>query len=202
MTRYPEPGKAKTRLIPALGAPGAAKLHRYLVEYTLAEVDGLQRLEGVSPVIYFTGACETQMQDWLGINWDYQVQGNGDLGQRMADAFQASFEQGYDLVVLIGTDCLELKAAVLLQAFEQCEQGDLVLGPAQDGGYYLIGLCRLIPELFVGVEWGSSRVFEQTIAIAQSLNLTVTLLPMLADLDRPEDLANYPIAQILQGGED
>jgi hypothetical protein len=90
--------------------------------------------------------------------------------------------------VIIGTDCPDLTIEILTQAFEALKQHDLVLGPAADGGYYLIGLRRLLPELFVEVSWGTSQVRQQTVEIAQSLDLAIAFLPLLNDIDRPEDL--------------
>ncbi len=202
MTRYPEPGKTKTRLIPALGAQGATQLHRYLVEYTLGEAQRLQAQYPTVVAVYFTGGSEQLMQQWLGTVGKYVPQGSGTLGQRMAEAFTQSFDQGFERVVMIGSDCLELKAVLLAQAFEQLSQRDVVLGPAVDGGYYLIGLRRWIQALFVGIEWGTDQVFAQTIAIAKRLNLTVACLPQLADIDRPEDLDTPLIQGILKQGEE
>uniref|UniRef100_A0ACD5GUA8 TIGR04282 family arsenosugar biosynthesis glycosyltransferase n=1 Tax=Desertifilum tharense IPPAS B-1220 TaxID=1781255 RepID=A0ACD5GUA8_9CYAN len=187
-TRFPEPGKTKTRLIPALGALGAAQLHRQLAEQMLAQAKSLSAILPISLEVCFTGGSLTQMQQWLGGDLTYCVQGTGDLGARMSQAFQRSFEAGMKRVAIAGTDCPHLEVSVLAQAFEQLEQHDLVLGTAKDGGYYLIGLQRLYPELLVGIDWGTSRVFEQTAAIAQRLNLSRASLPELADIDRPEDL--------------
>ena len=91
-------------------------------------------------------------------------------------------------VVLIGTDCPDLNAQLIAEAFQALGEHDLVLGPAIDGGYYLIGLRRLIPELFTGIPWSTSAVLRQTLRIAQKLELAVAQLPLLSDVDRPEDL--------------
>jgi hypothetical protein len=107
----------------------------------------------------------------------------------MASAFQASFEAGINATVIIGTDCPDLNAQLMAQAFQALHQHDLVLGPAQDGGYYLIGLRRLIPELFTGIRWSTAEVLQQTHTIAQKLELAVGFLPLLSDVDRPEDLS-------------
>jgi uncharacterized protein len=187
-TRYPEAGQTKTRLIPALGAAGAAQLHRQMTEWTIAQIRaGDRRVRSVE--VQFTGGDFQQMQDWLGTDLDYQRQSSGDLGARIIAAIQVAFAKGVERVVVIGTDCPELNAEILEQAFQALRQQDLVIGPATDGGYYLIGLSRLIPELFEGITWGTEVVFDQTIAIAQQLGLTVTRLTPLTDIDRPEDLA-------------
>lgn len=189
-TRYPEPGKTKTRLIPALGAEGAAAFHRQMTEYTLAQVRELQREHTLSVEVHFAGGNQQLMQGWLGSDVIYRPQPEGDLGFRMASAFQTAFKSGKSGVVIIGTDCPSLSAKIIAQAFSVLVNNDLVLGPAQDGGYYLIGLCQLIPELFTGVTWGTSEVLQKTVDIAQKLTLSINYLPVLADVDRPEDLPN------------
>jgi len=133
------------------------------------------------------------MQEWLGNDIICQNQRDGDLGARMTAAFQNSFNSGVEKTAIIGTDCPGLKAEIMAQAFEELSQHDLVLGPAKDGGYYLIGLRRSIPELFGGIDWGSSEVFACTRAIAQKLDLNIAYLPTLADIDRPEDLLGLDI---------
>jgi uncharacterized protein len=188
-TRYPEPGKTKTRLIPALGAEKAALLHRQMTEHTLAHVKRLQAQRSVRVEIGFAGGDSNLMMEWLGDDLIYTAQGEGDLGTRMARSLATTLRDRADYAVIIGTDCPGLNAELLAEAFDQLHWAyDLVLGPAVDGGYYLLGLRRFIPELFVGVEWGSSAVLSQTMAIAKRLNLSVAYLPQLPDVDRPEDL--------------
>ncbi|MHC0064438.1 TIGR04282 family arsenosugar biosynthesis glycosyltransferase [Nostoc sp. UIC 10890] len=187
-TRYPEPGKAKTRLIPALGNVGAANLQRKMTEHTIFQVQELQKAIDISVEVRFAGGNSQLMQDWLGLDLVYQSQGEGDLGLRMARSLFDAFESGAEQVIIIGTDCPGVNPQILATAFEKLHTFDLVLGPAIDGGYYLIGLCQPIPELFVNIEWGTAQVFQKTVDIAQKLNLShVNLLP-LADVDRPEDL--------------
>jgi uncharacterized protein len=187
-TRYPVPGKTKTRLIPALGAAGAADLHRQMTESTLAQVRQL-RTDGVAIEIHYAGAtADRELADWLGADLVYRSQGDGDLGERMALSIETALQAGHDRVIIIGTDCPGLTTDILQLAFEQLHDRDLVLGPAIDGGYYLIGLRRFMPELFVGISWGTSTVRQQTIEIATELGLSMGDLPLLADIDRPEDL--------------
>ena len=187
-TRYPRPGKAKTRLIPALGAEGAATLQRQMTEHTLAQVKNLASSISVEIWIADDRSAQGQMQDWLGTEWVYQPQGEGDLGDRLITASQAAFATGMERAIIIGTDCPGLDADRLTQAFQALQNHDLVLGDATDGGYYLIGLRRSLPELFRGISWGTSVVRQQTVAIANQLNLTIAHLPVLSDIDYPEDL--------------
>lgn len=187
-TRYPEPGKTKTRLIPVLGKQGAANLHRLMTQKTIARALSLENSRRLSVEIYYVGGSQQLMEDWLGPDLIYHNQGQGDLGARMAAAFQDSFDSGIDKVAIIGTDCPDLKAEIISKAFDELERSDLVFGPAQDGGYYLIGLCRSLPALFGGINWGTDEVLAQTLAIAQKLALNIAELPTLTDIDRPEDL--------------
>ena len=187
-TRYPETGKAKTRLIPALGAEGAAALHRRMADHTLVQVQALQFQHPLCVEVRFAGGDRDLMQRWLGTDLMYTVQGEGDLGDRMGRSFQSAFDASVDRAVIIGTDCPDLNATLLDQAFRELQQHDLVLGPASDGGYYLIGMRRLIPQLFVNIEWSTASVLERTLAIAEELHLSFGLLPVLSDVDYPADL--------------
>lgn len=194
-TRYPEPGKTKTRLIPALGAVGAANLQRQMTEQTILQVKELQSVVAVSFEVRFAGGSLQLMQDWLGRDLVYQVQGEGDLGERMGRSLLDAFQSGAEQVMMIGTDCPGVNSQLLATAFEQLQTCELVLGPAIDGGYYLIGLRRYIAELFANIDWGTAQVLKQTVDIAQKLHLLHVYLPPLADVDRPEDLSIWHRAQ-------
>jgi len=187
-TRYPEAGRSKTRLIPALGAEGAADLQRMMTEHTLAGVRELTEKEGVSAQVLFEGGSEELMQRAFGRGWNYSAQSEGDLGARMRAAFEDAFGSGAISVVLIGTDCPGLDAGLMGSAFSDLDTCDLVLGPAADGGYYLIGLKRTVPELFADIPWGTGLVLDRTLQRAEGLGLVVELLKRLEDVDRPEDL--------------
>ncbi|BAZ68609.1 MAG: TIGR04282 family arsenosugar biosynthesis glycosyltransferase [Pelatocladus maniniholoensis HA4357-MV3] len=187
-TRYPEPGLTKTRLIPALGIQGAAHLQRQMTEYTLWKVRELQKAIAISIEVRFTGGNLELMQSWLGIDLIYQSQGEGDLGKRMERSLEYAFSAGAHQAIIIGTDCPDVNIQTLAQAFTNLQHCDIVLGPAVDGGYYLIGLQRLFPELFFDINWGTSHVLQQTVAICHQLNLSIAYLATLADVDRPEDL--------------
>ncbi|ACK66192.1 conserved hypothetical protein [Rippkaea orientalis PCC 8801] len=185
-TRYPEPGKTKTRLISSLGAKGAARLQRQLTEHTLKQVNPL--INQLSFAIYYNGNTQEMMKNWLGNDLSYYPQPEGDLGQKMQSAFADSFNLGYTKVVIIGIDCPALNSTIVQQAFNSLNNHDLVLGKAADGGYYLIGLKQIIPQLFKNIPWGTNQVLSITQTIAEKLNLTYSLLRTLSDIDRPEDL--------------
>jgi rSAM/selenodomain-associated transferase 1 len=187
-TRYPEPGRTKTRLIPALGATGAADLHRRMTEQAIAIARQLAALQAVALEVRYSGGDAALMQQWLGANLRLRAQSDGDLGARMREAFHEAFQQGCERVVIIGTDCPGITSGTLASAFAALRQSDLVLGPASDGGYYLIGLRRLIPPLFEGILWGTDSVLRHTLQIAEAADLRYSLLERLDDVDRPEDL--------------
>ncbi|MDX1776747.1 MAG: TIGR04283 family arsenosugar biosynthesis glycosyltransferase [Desulfobulbales bacterium] len=198
-TRYPVPGTTKTRLAKALGKRGAAELHKKLAEHTLLQVRNLLHLRPVEVFIYHEGGSLAQMQQWLGPGFNYLGQGSGDLGKRMAAAFAAAFNQGSRRTVIIGTDCPGLQATHIEQAFESLSKKDLVLGPAADGGYYLIGLNRVYECLFREIPWGSDTVLEKTIYQARQNGLTFDLLHTLSDIDRPEDLKHLQCPVVING---
>ena len=128
------------------------------------------------------------MGDWLGDDVDYYPQAEGDLGVKMRSAFTDLFRNNSERVVIIGIDCPGVDSKILESAFNALESNDLVLGEAEDGGYYLIGLSKLVAELFINIKWGTGEVFKTTNHIAEKLNLTIAYLPILRDIDRPEDL--------------
>jgi rSAM/selenodomain-associated transferase 2/rSAM/selenodomain-associated transferase 1 len=189
--RFPVAGKVKTRLIPALGAEGAAALHRRLVLRTLRTAHALCQSQNVELEIRFAGDNAQEMQHWLGGGWLCRPQCEGDLGQRMAGAFADSFREGSTATVIIGSDCPSLTPAVLADAFAALKTNPVVFGPATDGGYYLIGLTRPVPELFQSIAWGTESVLAQSQEILSRNLFKPALLKPLDDLDRPEDLTAW-----------
>ncbi|MEL6928462.1 MAG: TIGR04282 family arsenosugar biosynthesis glycosyltransferase [Cyanobacteria bacterium J06600_6] len=187
-SRYPEAGKTKTRMIPALGAAGAAELQRAMTEHTLKQAIALTSDRSTAIEIQFAGGNMELMQAWLGKDQQYQPQAAGDLGVKMRSALENAFAVGQQRVVIIGIDCPDLDSSILNRAFDSLFHHDLVLGVAEDGGYYLIGLNSPQPQLFDNITWGTELVLKQTKAIAEQLNLKVDYLTTLADVDRPEDL--------------
>jgi hypothetical protein len=128
------------------------------------------------------------MREWLGSDYGYRLQGDGDLGARLRQAVGQAFVDGAERAVVIGSDCPGLGARQVRQAAALLEQADLVVGPATDGGYYLLGLRRPVPDIFSGMAWGSDAVCAQTLAAAARLGLEHRLLEPLSDVDRGEDL--------------
>ena len=158
-TRYPEPGKTKTRLISRLGPQGAAELQRRMTKHLLSTVSGLTTDHPVEVEIRYDGGSDDQMRSWLGEDFTLTPQSDGELDERMGLAFSNAFECGVNRAVIIGTDIPGITTGILQRAFEALKQCDLVFGPAIDGGYYLIGMHaksfkQALPELFIAIPWG------------------------------------------------
>ena len=187
-SRYPEVGKSKTRLIPGIGAEKATEIHRQMAEFTLRTAQKLKRKQDISIEVAYNGGTTQLMEQWLGSGLSLITQNPGDLGEKMSFSFSTAFESGQEKVVLIGTDCPEITVEILEQAFEALEKHDLVLGPAYDGGYYLIGQRKHYPQLFEEIAWGTDQVLKKTMLLAMQSQISLKLLVRLHDVDHPEDL--------------
>ena len=192
-TRYPEQGITKTRMIPELGAEGAADLQRRMTDHLVLKVKTLMDRRSLAVEVRFDGGSERLMREWLGPRFTYRHQGQGHIGRRMQRALKNGFEKGYTPIVIIGSDVPDISNAIIDGAFQALATTNLVLGPAADGGYYLIGLRTADKnknyfQLFEGIDWGTSQVLSQTIAAANHLGMGYALLDTLNDVDRPEDL--------------
>ncbi len=192
-TRYPEAGKTKTRLIPSLGGSGAAQLQQQMTENVVSKICQLSAMRPVSVEVHYEGGSEDLMKAWLGTGLAYRPQSQGDLDRRIVCAFEAAFACGIEAAVIIGADIPGITTDILQQAFDTLQKKELVLGPATDGGYYLIGLqnaCyrRAYPALFTDIPWGTDKVLEKSLSIAAKIGLSFELLAELEDVDRPEDL--------------
>lgn len=181
-TRYPAPGKAKTRLIPALGETGAAATHRKLAERTVA----VMRDSGLPMEIRFTGADRSEFADWLGDKPHYEEQANGDLGDRLRAAIAPL------PVIFVGADCPDLAVGHLQEAAKALTENDVVIGPAADGGYWLIGIAKRHDWLFADMDWGTDAVLPETLKRLADRGIEPVLLETLADCDRPADLDRWP----------
>jgi rSAM/selenodomain-associated transferase 1 len=184
--KHPSPGAVKTRLVPALGAERAAALYRALVEHVL-EATSPQAREYERLVFYDPPEAAAAMRQWL-VAGRLRRQRGGGLGERMVDAFARAFERGAGRVVLAGSDVPTLARADVTAAFAALQDQDVVLGPALDGGYYLVGLRAPQPSLFEGVAWSTPHVLEQTLERAAAAGLRVARLQVKADVDTPADL--------------
>lgn len=202
-TRYPRAGKVKTRLMAKLGRSATARLHRNLTERVLQQARQVKQSGQTGISVWFTGGTVEEMRDWLGSDLLLNKQVGNSLGARMAGAFRSTWANGIQAAVLIGSDCPGVDSALIAEAFERLHKHDLVLGPASDGGYYLIGLHRDVGNekadlLFEDIAWGTAAALHQTFARAKQAGLSVATLKELHDIDRPEDLVHlrhYPDLQ-------
>jgi len=193
-TRFPEPGKVKTRLIAKLGPQGAAHVHKKMTEQVIRRIQPALQLQNLQMQVYYDGGSAQQMADWLGPNQTFSQQQGNDLGQRMALAFNRAFHQGASRTLLIGSDCPGIDVDTITIGLEKLHSHDLVLGPAADGGYYLIGLRageNHYENLFDHIDWGTDQVLTQTVRRAKDSGLSCTMLKQLHDIDRPEDLVYF-----------
>ena len=189
LTRFPTPGGAKTRFIPLLGPDGAADLSRRLSEHTVAIARAWRANDpGRSFSVHITGAAPATCRRWLGDDITCEPQGDGDLGVRMDRALADALAAGAVRTVLVGCDCPRNDVASLERAFALLVDHDLVLGPATDGGYYLIGTTCPRPTLFQGLAWGTSEVLSGTLVRAEHDGRRTATLATLPDVDRPADL--------------
>lgn len=185
-TKYPEPGKVKTRLARAMGLEAAAQLYKLVAETLIFRLKAGQKTWDETVVFYEPPGKARATREWLGEGLSYLPQEGEDLGERLSNAVSASFKSGAKRVVTIGSDCLEVSGEVLHQAFQYLRHKDVVIGPAEDGGYYLIGLSREAPELFQAIDWGTEKVPLERI---KHLGLSFATLKTLRDLDEPGDLS-------------
>lgn len=184
-TRNPELGKVKTRLAKTVGDQAALTIYETLIDHTKNVVSNI---EADIAVFYSEDIPETDL--WTNISCKKHLQIGRDLGKRMSNAFYDGFQQGYERIVLIGSDLFDLKADHLKNGFEKLKDHSAVLGPAHDGGYYLIGLTHLPKVIFENKSWGTDTVFRET--LSDLIHENVFLLETLNDIDIYEDLQDHP----------
>ncbi len=183
--RNPELGRVKTRLAKTTGDYAALKTYQILTQHTASIVDQ----SSVDKMVFYSKFIE-ERDLWTLSNYQKNKQSEGDLGERMYQAFEYAFNMGYTRVLLIGSDVYSLKSDHIASAFEQLNSSDVVIGPAVDGGYYLLGLNFNIPEIFQQKQWGSNTVLNATLKDLSTFN--VSLLEPLNDIDTFEDLKKEP----------
>lgn len=186
--KEPQPGRVKTRLARQVGDVAASHVARTCAELLCKRLRGYcdQTVVRVHPP-----AAVARVQAWLGGAWQVQAQQGRTLGARLCRAVEEALQQGIERVLILGTDSPWLTPATLEEAFEALRTSDVVLGPTEDGGYYLIGVRGRWPALFQRIAWGTSRVCAQTQARARRLGLSVHVLRPGYDIDRYEDWQRF-----------
>lgn len=187
LIKNPIAGKTKTRLAASVGDEKALKMYRQLMDYTQQQTAALP--ETKRDLLYSETVVKGDI--WPESSFHKGVQSGEDLGERMANAFAQAFASGAKKVVIIGSDCPGITTHLLAEAFTELDTNDLVIGPATDGGYYLLGMRKFTPQLFSDIAWSTSEVAKQTLNIATANGLTVTQLVALSDVDYLEDWLAY-----------
>ena len=192
-------GHVKTRLAKTLGNDAAMDIYKQLIKNTH---DKIQSLE-IDKIIFYSDFIEDDI--WENDLFQKEIQEGNDLGERMKNAFKSlsagqtgSFTARYKKVVIVGTDCPGINKHILSDAFLKLNNFDIVIGPATDGGYYLLGMKKEHSFLFQDIEWSTDKVFQQTIELCNRNHLSYFLLPKLSDIDEEKDLKHFENLVILK----
>lgn len=184
-TRNPEIGKVKKRLAASIGEVAALKIYNHLLRHT-AEIT---RNIPMEKWVYYSEEIP-EKDIWEHEVFSKKLQQGKDLGERMDNAFRSGFQAGYSRIIIIGSDLFDLSEEDLKKAFLELQDSDVVIGPATDGGYYLLGLKSPASEVFRNKEWGGDKVLEATLEDLR--NFKVKLMEPRNDIDRFEDLEQHP----------
>ena len=181
--RNPVLGKVKTRLASTLGDEKALEIYRILLRHTSDVTKDL----AVDKFVFYDDHID-QNDIWENDIFEKFLQQGSDLGERMTKAFDYLFKKKYSKVIIIGSDCFELSESILSQAFDALSNHDVVIGPAEDGGYYLLGMHQFIPQLFDNKKWSSNSVYADTVSQLKEANKSIYELPLLNDVDKETDI--------------
>lgn len=182
-TRNAELGKVKTRLAATLGNAKTFAIYTKLVTHTIEVTKQADANRFIYYASYIPGHDE-----WNATHFTKRLQHGNDLGERMHLAFEELFTDGYQLITIIGTDCPGITKDIIDEAFNALQHADIAIGPAKDGGYYLLAMKKMNAEIFQNISWSTGEVLLQTLDCCRSLKLSTHLLPELTDVDVEEDL--------------
>ena len=185
-TKNPELGKVKTRLAKTIGNEKALEIYIKLLQHTKEIVIELD----VDKFVFYS---DNIIYDdiWEPSKFNKKVQVGADLGNRMLHAFGELFQSGYQSVCIIGSDCYELNSDIIAGAFDDLSRNDVVLGPTFDGGYYLLGMNKLVPELFENKNWSTETVYSETLVDLKKLALSLSTTVKLNDIDEEKDVPQH-----------
>ena len=180
--RNPEPGKVKTRLAATIGNEKALEVYVELLQHT----HEITAATNADKFVFYADSVE-QHDMWDGAGFTKKLQASDDLGGKMKAAFTFLFEKGYEMAIIIGSDCFDLSTEIIEESFKILEQKEVVIGPATDGGYYLLGMKKVLPRIFENKQWSTEHVFQQTIRDLQEQNVLYSKLITLTDVDTEAD---------------
>jgi uncharacterized protein len=184
--KYPVEGKVKTRIAKTIGNEFAVKIYKIFAEHTFRE---LLKTNTIVPYLFFTEKNDREkIQKWTGSKFLLELQEGNDLGDRMYNACKKVIDKGSKKTVIIGTDIPDISSEIIRKAVKALDNSDVVIGPSNDGGYYLLGMKKLHRALFSGIEWSSESVLSLTVEKLNILNLSYSMLPELIDVDTEDDL--------------
>jgi rSAM/selenodomain-associated transferase 1 len=181
--KNPQKGNVKTRLARTIGNTQALNVYRALLAHTHKITRSMNRARQV----WYSRFID-HSDRWEQGNFAKRLQSGDDLGERMKGAFKQAFEDQYEKVIIIGSDCADLSRNIIDQAFAALDDNEVVLGPSKDGGYYLLGMRRFYGDLFAGINWSTPAVLSETIGRVESCDCSYQLMPTLNDIDTEEDL--------------
>ena len=193
--RKPEAGKVKTRLAAAIGAEAALAVYKKLLDHTHTISSALT----CDKYVFYVDAVDNN--DIWSSGYTKLLQANTDLGGRMKAAFTHLFQKGYARVCIIGSDCFELTSEIINSAFSLVYKNDVVIGPAKDGGYYLLGMRDGLKEVFDEIEWSTEKVFAQTKTKMEKHGYTYALLPLLTDVDTIDNVPEAILSELRREGQ-
>lgn len=188
-TRNPVLGKVKTRLAKTVGDQTALDIYKFLLNYTVAIT---KNLKSDKAVYYSENIQENDL--WDSATYQKKLQQGNDLGERMQQAFESAFREGYEKVMIIGSDLYDIQSQHIEKAFEELEKNEVVIGPAEDGGYYLLGMNTLIANAFKKKSWGTETVLKDTLNDLDTRSVAL-MKDVLNDIDVYEDIAHNDVFQ-------
>ena len=187
-TKNPELGKCKTRLAKSIGDTAALEVYKKLLQHTAKVTQDLS-----ADKVVFNNTEPIDQDDFSSTHFSKKNQRGDDLGEKMSNAFQEAFQNNYEKIVIIGSDLYDLQTRDIDEAFLQLTHNDYVIGPAKDGGYYLLGMKKFTPEVFQEINWSTATVLKETLHILK--NKKVALLTQKNDIDTIDDIKNIEVFQ-------
>lgn len=187
--KYPVDGNVKTRIAKTMGNEFAVRIYKLFAERTF---EGLLKTDEVTSYIFYSEKEDREkIKKWAGPEFLLEIQEGNDLGEKMYNAFKKVIDRGSSKTIIIGTDIPDMSSDIIKKALLALNNSDVVIGPGNDGGYYLLGMKKLHKNLFTDIEWNSNSVLQATLEKISALNLSYSMLPELIDIDTDEDLREW-----------